>query len=90
MDEFAADKLINNAIDELSDDSPRKGAEALAELANLFAKAGFKKQQFDEIRQHIIESAIRKTDPIFIKHKLEVHEALLQEKRNGSTNKIII
>ena len=89
MDEFQIDALINNAITELADDNAENGAENLEELAGLFASAGFPRSTFNDIRKHIIESAIQKTDPIFIKYKLENHERKLQEKRIGHANKII-
>lgn len=85
MDSYQVDNLINDAINALADDNPKIGAEQLQELAQIFAKAGMKKQSFMDIRKHIIEQAIERTEPLFIKAKLEGQEQLLQEQRNGRT-----
>ena len=85
MDNYQVDNLINDAISALADDNPKIGAEQLQELAQIFAKAGMKKQSFMDIRKHIIEQAIERTEPLFIKAKLEGQEQLLQENRNGRT-----
>lgn len=77
-------KLIDEAIDQLADDNPTLGAEALQELAKIFAKAGQPIQSFLNIRTYIINEAIAKTDPLFISLKLESAEAKLREARNGT------
>lgn len=89
IEEYKVDDLINEAIRNLADDNPKIGAESLAELADIFAKAGMRKQSFMDIRKHIIEQAIEKTGPLFIKAKLEGQEQLLQGQRNGKITRII-
>ena len=90
MNEFYVDDLINDAITQLADDNANHGAEALQELATLFHKAGMGRESFNNIRKHIIEQAIERTNPYFIKLKLESFERKLQEQRNGTIKSIII
>ena len=89
MDEFTVDNLINDAINELADDDATKGAEALEELAQLWSSAGMSQEGFNDLRKHIINSAVRKTDAYFIKAKLEIHEQNLQQYRIGHVKRII-
>jgi len=81
--------LIDEAINQLSDDNPNFGAESLQDLAQIFAKAGLTKQSFMGIRQFIVNQAIEQTDAMFIKEKLEIAEKKLQERRNGTSTTII-
>ena len=89
MDEFIVDNLIAEAIADLADDNANRGAETLQELAQLFAMAGIPQESFQNIRKHIIDSAIELTDPFFIQLKLEKYERKLQEKRTGNVRRII-
>ena len=89
IEEYKVDDLINESINALADDNPKVGAETLVELAHIFAKAGMQRESFNNIRKHIIEQAIKRTDPLFIKAKLEGQEQLLQGQRNGKISKII-
>lgn len=74
---------IDEAINHLSDSNPNMGAEALVEIAHIFAKAGMSKQTFMDMRQYIIKEAISRTDPLFIQEKLKSAEQQLQENRCG-------
>lgn len=82
------DMLIEESIKELSGDDINKGAECLIELATYWAKAGLTMNSFLDMRKHIIDSAIAKTDKHFITEKLTLAERELREKRTGS--KIIL
>ena len=73
--------LIDEAIDSLSSDNINEGAESLIELAYMWAKAGFPKQTFMEVRQYIIREAEDRTDAYFIKEKLQLVEQQLQKVR---------
>ena len=81
--------MIDEAIKHLSDSNINTGAEALVDIAHVFAKAGMPKQTFMDIRQYIIKEAIAKTDPLFIQEKLKIAEQKLQEIRCGNTKTII-
>lgn len=89
MNEFHIDNLITEAIADLADDDANRGAETLQELAQLFASAGMTQESFNNIRKHVVDSAIELTDPFFIKLKLEKFERQLQEKRSGHARRII-
>ncbi len=82
--------LIDEAINQLSDDNTSFGAESLQELAQIFAKAGMTKESFMNIRHYIVNEAIQRTDAVFIKEKLEIAEKQLQKVRNNGTNTAII
>lgn len=88
MKQDLADKfniMIDNAIIELIDDNPRKGAEALVEIAKVWAAAGLPQDSFMNVRQYIINEAIERTDAAFIQDKLEASEKLLREQRTKTT-----
>ena len=84
------DKLIDEAITKLASDHAAEGAEALIEIANVFAKAGFKQKQFLELRSYIIRSAKEKAEsngiPLFlIEEKIKKAEREDYERRTGTT-----
>lgn len=72
--------LINDAEQALINDTPQQAAEAMEEIATMFAGIGAP-QQFAEVRQHIIQSAAEKTSAIFVKEKLEAAESERQKRR---------
>lgn len=77
-------RAIDEAIEHLSDDDPNQGAEALLEIARMWAKAGLTQSSFEGIRTHIVTEAKARTDAVFIDEKLLNAERLLQEQRNGT------
>ena len=84
MIEDPADKLndlIDQAIDALANDDPEKGADALTELAHVFAKAGTGVEPFRNIRQHIIQEAEKQTSAVLIKEKLTIIERVRRDGR---------
>lgn len=81
--------LIDQAIDSLVNDAPEKSAEALTELAEMWAKAGLGLPSFLDMRKHIIKTAIQQTSAYFIQEKLSVQERIMREKRNAG-KKIIV
>lgn len=84
--------LIDEAINHLCDDSPDYGADTLVEIAHIFAAGGMPQHVFQNIRAHIINSAIErlgKSSTMFIHHKLQkAEQKLFQERRkiSGSNN----
>lgn len=90
-DEF--NELIDECIDHLCDDNPEYGAESLQELAMLWAKTPYGRQSFNNIRQHIVQSAIERlgiaASP-FIHYKLQVAEQKLMHQRKNSGNRITL
>ena len=79
-----ADKLnimIDEAINALADDNIEHGAEALVELAQMFANAGASLQSFANVRQHVVQEAEKKTSVHFIREKLKCAERILQNDR---------
>jgi len=89
MVEDRINDMIDEAINHLADDNANIGAEALVELAKVFAKAGFPQDCFMGIRQYIINEAIARTDPLFIQEKLKSAEKQLKENRCGTVNRVI-
>jgi len=85
--------LMDECINALCDDNPQHGAESLVELAHIFARAGMTQEIFQNIRAHIIKTAIQKTgDSGFIWMKLEESEKSLHRERRltkGNSNIII-
>ena len=82
MNDEQLDRLIQSAIDALADDNINIGAEALVELAHIWAQAGIPHSSFLEMRKYIIESAQIKTSAIFIDEKLLLSERKLHAGRN--------
>ena len=86
--------LIDECIDALCDDNVAYGAGSLAELAQLWARAGLTKQSFIDMRQHIINSALERlgtSATAFIHYKLQLAEQdLMKERRKSAHNNIII
>lgn len=92
MEAITEDKIndiIDEAIDSLADDNISVGADALMELAIIFARAGLTKESFMGIRKFVIDQAIERTDIIFIQEKLKTAEQKLQESRCGKITRII-
>ena len=87
------DNLVSECITELCDDNATRGAEALAELATIYARAGMPMQVFQNMRKYIVCEAIERTgDQGFILMKLEQSEKDLNRQRNltrGHSNIII-
>lgn len=83
--------LMDEAIDHLCDDSPDYGADTLVELAHIFASAGMPKSTFQNIRTHIINSAIErlgKSSTMFVHYKLQkAEQKLFEERRKISGNR---
>jgi hypothetical protein len=86
MTEDQLTDLMQEVEDSLVEDSPDQAAEALATLADSWAKAGFPYQSFLDIRQHLVQSATQRTAPAFIKQKLERAETYLRKKRDDRDN----
>jgi len=82
-------KTIDQAIHALVNDSPEKSAEALQELAHIFANAGLSLKSFQDIRKFIINQASEQTSAYFIEEKVKAEEQILRNKRNDS-RKIIL
>lgn len=78
------DKMFDDCVNSLADDDITKGAECLEELARCWAKAGLTLKSFLDMRTHLIEQAIERTDAIFIKEKLELAERNNRAERTGS------
>ena len=76
--------MIDEAINQLSDDNIKVGAESLLEVAQAWAKAGLSMQSFIDIRKYIITEAISNTNALFIKEKLEGAETLARQQRSKS------
>lgn len=66
--------LIDDSINALVKDSPRIAAEALEELADVWAKSGLGQSSFENVRHYIINEATEKSDVLFIKEKLTAAE----------------
>lgn len=82
MNDAQLDALIQSAIDSLADDSINTGAEALVEIAQVWASAGLPQSSFLDMRKYIIESAKLKTSGYFIDEKLRLSERKLKASRN--------
>ena len=82
MNDRQLDALIQSAIDALADDNINTGAEALVEIAQVWAKAGIPQSSFADMRLFIVESAKKKTSALFIDEKLRLSERKLQASRN--------
>lgn len=78
-------KLIDEAIDQLSSDGINEGAECLVEIAKVYAKAGLPQHLFGGIRDYIIKEAEKLTDTVFIQEKLKLAERNNQNGRIFST-----
>lgn len=76
--------LIDAAIQAISDDDLRQGADTLYELSMIWSMAGLPITSFFDIRKHIIESAESKTDRAFIREKIKLIEREHRERRNRS------
>ena len=81
MTEDEINKLIDECIDHLADESILTGAQSLFELAMLWAKAGLTQESFLDMRKHIIDQAIQRTDAMFIHEKLKLSEQQLRRER---------
>ena len=84
------DDLFDSIVDELCDNDINKGADSLVELAHFWAKAGFTKKSFLEMRLHLIQKAEERTDVYFIREKLKLAEMKNHDRRQIHGNRIII
>jgi len=84
------DKLIDDAIDHLSDDDISKGADVLQEMARYWAKAGLPLESFMNMRQHVINEAKARTNSQFIDTKLKLAERQAKVIRNDNNEHSII
>lgn len=82
MDVF--NKLIDEAVLSLVNDTASQSAECLQELAVMFSKAGQPKESFLDVRQYIVNQAEKLSSTTFIHEKLLVEERNLRESRNGT------
>lgn len=83
------EKLMQEAEDSLVNDDPSVAADALLQLAHIWATAGIPQSSFNDIRQHIIQRAIDRTAPAFIQEKLQLIERERyadRQKKQTSTN----
>jgi len=87
MNEFDINDLIDNAIESLSSDTMNSGAEELAELAEVWHRAGLPVESFEDIRGHIVQAAEQQTDAYFIREKLVLAERKLRDTRYFSMGK---
>jgi len=85
MNDEQITKLMQQAEDALVDDAPEKAAEALQELAHVWAKAGVPQSSFLDLRKHLVQAAEGRTSAPFINEKLRVAEQLMRENRNDRT-----
>lgn len=90
MDAADIDRLVDQCIDNLADDNINTGAESLAELAGVWARAGLTYKSFLDMRTYIINEATARTDAFFIQEKLTIAERKLQNERNNITGQKII
>ncbi len=81
--EIELDNLINSVINDLSDDNLKSGVDSLIEVADIFAKAGMPQSTFENIRQHIIQEATKRTDALFINEKVKAVEKTHNRLRNS-------
>lgn len=87
--------LIDECIDALCDENAEYGADSLAELATLWARAGLTQRSFADVRQYVKNSAKERlgaSSAYFIEYKLQKAEKKLQNKRytSGAHNGHII
>ena len=83
-------QLFQQAIDQLADDDIRKGGEALQFIAKVFHKGGMPIESFFNIRKHIVDEAIKKTDALFIHEKIKLIERDMQYERHSTRPSAII
>ena len=84
MKENKIDRLIQDCIEQLSDDRVDLGIDALYELAIYWKTSGASRQSFSEICQYIEREAADKSDETFV--QIKIHNALIRvrEKKNGT------
>ena len=89
----AINELVDECIDDLCDDNAERGAQSIAELAIIYAKAGIPIKTFMDMREYIIRSAIERLGTAatsFIHYKLQVAEQELKKTRISGANHGII
>jgi hypothetical protein len=59
----------------------RHGAEGLLELSRTWAKAGLSQSSFENMRKHLIDTAIQDSDELFMVEKLTIEERNLRNER---------
>ena len=75
------DKMIDECVMSLINESPEKAAEALEELARVCRSS---KEMFEDLRKLVITTAISKTSKAFVKEKLIISERKLREQRDNA------
>lgn len=78
---MVSESFIDDAINALVNDNPEQCAQVLADLAHDWAAAGLTYKSFEDMRQHIIQSAEDQTCRAFIKEKLTIAERKLKSDR---------
>lgn len=76
-------KMIDEAIDQLSDDRVDSGINILYKLAELFKSAGASRESFAEICAYIEREAIERTDEAFIEMKINAALKKARESKHG-------
>ena len=77
-------KMIDEAIDQLSDDRVDSGVEALYELAILWRSSGASRESWVDICQYIEREATEKSDETFIQIKIGNALTKIRETKTGS------
>jgi len=75
--------MIDEAIDQLSDDRVDSGINILYKLAELFKSAGASRESFAEICAYIEREAIERTDEAFIEMKINAALKKARESKHG-------
>ena len=77
------DKLIDDTIDELSDDRVDAGVENLYELAIIWKSAGMSRDSFADICGYIEYEAAKKSDETFVQIKIQNALIKIREQKHG-------
>jgi len=77
------DKLIDDTIDELSDDRVDAGVENLYELAIIWKSAGLTREDFADICGYIEQEATKKSDETFVQIKIQNALIKIREQKHG-------
>ncbi len=83
MDINNVDKLIDDAIEALSDDRVDAGVENLYELAILWKSAGMDAASFSDICGYIEREAAAKSDETFVQVKIQNALIRIREQKHG-------
>ena len=77
------DKLIDDCIDELSDDRVDAGVENLYHLAIIWKSAGLTRESFADICGYIEKQAAAKSDETFVQIKIQNALIRIREQKHG-------